>query len=453
MNISNALFFGLFLFSILDKVVYKPSGSMNLTAKSLNATMICTNASCLEENIILKTQFFSELFITVHVVVYMTVLLVGVFTNLLTCRLIILRRHLRASSDLYIFNLAVCDLFILCFYIPTQMIQIKDQLEWKMGFFMCKLVNAILPVTLSCTIGTLLAIAFDRARSMIKPFTWRTDSIEIAKILIPIIWLISLFLNVPLFLYPKIEIEENSSMTICAEGWKNRNDAERFWVFMFIFVYALPLLILILAHILFLIYIRKNSVMMYRRLNIKLIKMSISLLFVFGVCTGFQHFFFFITSSFSSIKLPINCLAVMFVEGNFLVSIQALINPFLYGNIRKFTREGKRQLRKISNVLILEPKPIRYVTKAYSCELVDMEAEDGQNARKINHWHFNRDGSFEIKGSQYLKPHDINAKKKKISFTITFEEDSCHHKTFLGVELKICEDLLKECVLERETYI
>ena len=100
------------------------------------------------------------------------------------------------------------------------MVLMKDQLAWNMGLTMCKVVNTILPTTLCSTIATLLAIAFDRICAIVKPIEWRMNSKKRAKLLVPLIWLVSVLVNIPLMSNATLK-RFNSSTPYCDEGWSS----------------------------------------------------------------------------------------------------------------------------------------------------------------------------------------------------------------------------------------
>ena len=102
-------------------------------------------------------DYFSPLLITCTKMTYSVIFTTGIISNIIAFIGTASQRPL-LSLHVYILNLVVCDILILLLYVPTQVLLIKDQLEWKMGLELCKVVNAILPVTLCCSIGTLLAI-------------------------------------------------------------------------------------------------------------------------------------------------------------------------------------------------------------------------------------------------------------------------------------------------------
>ena len=301
---------------------------LNITERTIGKNLINTSVDHVH------TNFFSETSIIILDLTYITVFTIGMLANIVIFISMIIYRQMSRSIYLYTFNLAICDLLILLFYIPTQLVYIKDQLVWKMGEEVCKLVNIILPITLTCTIGTLLAIAFDRARGLLRPFDWKANSVKRAKLALPVIWLISIVINIPLLIYPRLE--SSSSVEFCSEGWPDFKDGEVFWVCIFGLVFCLPLVTMIATYIVMIYVIRKKiKIRFNQRHHKKMLKMCISLLVVFAICTGFQHFFFFVTSTFSGVQIPIKTLHYLYVVSNFFVSLQASINPFIYGSLHE----------------------------------------------------------------------------------------------------------------------
>ena len=289
-------------------------------------------------NITQATEFYTEFSVKVFQTLYIIVLILGIIGNLLTTGVIIFRRKIRRSIYLYTLNLVICDILILGFYVPTQMSQIQNQLSWKMGEALCKIVNVVISVSITCTIGTLLSITIDRARGLIKPFQWRTDSWKKAKIIVPLIWLISILVNSPLLIYPKLETK--GSFVFCAEGWPERIHADIFWTIMFIVNFAIPLIIIPTSYLVIIRITRKNKKHDVRRCktNLKntygkrLVRMVVSLVTTFFICSGCQHIVYFIFT-YSDIDISEKAIGLLFGTSNFLVSLQSALNPFLYCNI------------------------------------------------------------------------------------------------------------------------
>ncbi|XP_065657139.1 somatostatin receptor type 2 [Hydra vulgaris] len=265
---------------------------------------------------------------------YVLVMCFGIFGNLLTCSVILLKKSMRRSIHFYTFNLAVCDLIILFVYVPTQMVYIQNQLNWTMGFAMCKIAYLVLPVSLFSTIGTLLAITIDRTRGLIQPFKWRADSTRYSKFTILGVWIISLIVNIPLFIISEIKTNEEGDL-VCIETWPNALSGLIYWNFMFVLSFAIPLLIITVAHIVMIYIVVKETDSKHRKQNQRMISMLVALVLVFSICTGYQHVYFYMIEYFKDkMKLTEKTWALLFGSSNFVVSLQAALNPVIYGTLR-----------------------------------------------------------------------------------------------------------------------
>ena len=264
---------------------------------------------------------------------YIMVMCFGIFGNLLTCAVILLKKSMRRSIHFYTFNLAVCDLMILFVYVPTQMVYMQHQLNWTMGIVMCRIAYVILPVSLFSTVGTLLAITIDRARGLVQPFKWRADSTRYSKITISGVWLVSLLVNIPLFIIPKLTVSDGD--LVCSENWPNLLSMLIYWNFMFVLSFVIPLLIIIIAHIVMIYVMLKETNSTHRKQNKRMIRMVVALVLVFSLCTGYQHVYFYLVAYFpKTLNLSNKTWGLIFASANFVVSLQAALNPVIYGTLR-----------------------------------------------------------------------------------------------------------------------
>ena len=107
---------------------------------------------------------------------------------------------------------------------------------------MCYLVYLILPLSLSVSIGTLLAIAADRFRAIVFPVKPKLTR-KMVMLIVAVIWVVSALTALPLLL-----ILEHSSpepgVWLCWEAWPTEKAMEIYWVSMFVFQYLLPLCII-----------------------------------------------------------------------------------------------------------------------------------------------------------------------------------------------------------------
>jgi len=301
-----------------------------METESTLAQNITTNVGAYtrnSSNVTARVQYFQQSTIIILHTLYVTVLFVGVFGNILTCAVISFRRCMRRSIHLYTFNLAVADLLILIFYVPTQMIYTQHQLNWTMGVSICKVVNVILPVALVTTILTLLAITLDRARALAKPFDWRAASKKSSQIVIPGIWVVGSIISLPLFYNPKLGVDNGD--IYCSDGFPSTQVEFAYWTAMFVVVFLIPLLIIIITHAYMISSMMSDKSSIHRTHNKRMIRMIILLVLVFTICTGMQHVNFLYSAYISTDFKPI-----LFAVSNFVVSLQAALNPVIYGTLR-----------------------------------------------------------------------------------------------------------------------
>ena len=71
-----------------------------------------------------------------------------------------------------------------------------------------------------------------------------------------------------------------------------------------------------------------------KKQNQRMVTMVILLVVVFTVCTGFQHLYFFI-HEYGQIKFKLSTQVLLYALSNYVVSLQAAINPIIYGTLRR----------------------------------------------------------------------------------------------------------------------
>lgn len=188
---------------------------------------------------------------------YVTIFILGIFGNAVVCIAILKRKGMQTSCNMFTFNLAFHDLILVIVYVPTQMIVFENCYNWVLGDFMCYLVYTILPLSLSVSIGTLLAITADRYRAIVFPVKSKLTR-KTVILIVAAIWVVSVLTALPLLLVITI-FSPKPGVLYCMEGWPSVIASDAYWVSMFVFQYLLPLCIIavlagITAHTL-----RKNS--------------------------------------------------------------------------------------------------------------------------------------------------------------------------------------------------
>ena len=122
---------------------------------------------------------------------------------------------------------------------------------------MCYLVYIILPLSISVSIGTLLAITADRYRAIVFPVKSKLTR-KTVMLVVAVIWVVSALTALPLPLILK-HFSPEPGIGFCWEAWPTEVALETYWVSMFVFQYLLPLCVIALLAGITAYTLRKNS--------------------------------------------------------------------------------------------------------------------------------------------------------------------------------------------------
>ena len=188
---------------------------------------------------------------------YSIIFILGTFGNAVVCIAILKRKGMQTSCNMFTFNLALNDLILVIVYVPTQMISLEDCYRWPLGGFMCYLVYIILPLSLSVSIGTLLAITADRYRAIVFPVKSKLTR-KTVMLVVAVIWVVSALTALPPLLILKYFSPE-PGIGFCFEDWPTDVALEAYWVSMFVIQYLLPLCVIAVLAGITAYTLRKNS--------------------------------------------------------------------------------------------------------------------------------------------------------------------------------------------------
>uniref|UniRef100_A0A915DY20 G-protein coupled receptors family 1 profile domain-containing protein n=1 Tax=Ditylenchus dipsaci TaxID=166011 RepID=A0A915DY20_9BILA len=142
--------------------------------------------------------------VVVYSVFYLAVFVVGLVGNVFVVLAVVLNTNLRSATDYLISSLALADLLIILFCLPTTLLN-NLLTEWQLGAIGCKLSTFINSTTSCASIFTLVAVTADRYMAIchtLKYALWETRPV---LYMILAIWVISAVLASPnLVLYDEI---------------------------------------------------------------------------------------------------------------------------------------------------------------------------------------------------------------------------------------------------------
>ncbi|XP_076875981.1 neuropeptide FF receptor 1 like 1 [Brachyhypopomus gauderio] len=190
-----------------------------------------------------------------YVLAYLLVLLMCVGGNGLVCTVLLRNRNMRSVTNLFILNLAVSDLLVGVFCVPTTLI---DNLisGWPFSQNACTLNNLVQGMSVSASVFTLVAIAVDRYIGILYPFRPRLRPVS-ALFSIFFIWLLAFAIIFPsaatltvIRLDDTYMVEDNQTypLFVCYENWPHAAMRRIYTTFIFVHVYVAPLALISLMY-------------------------------------------------------------------------------------------------------------------------------------------------------------------------------------------------------------
>lgn len=279
---------------------------------------------------------------------YSTIFILGTFGNAVVCIAILKRKGKQTSCNMFTFNLAFHDLILVIVYVPTQIIVFENCYNWVLGGFMCYLVYIILPLSLSVSIGTLLAITADRYRAIVFPVKPKLSR-KTVMMVVAAIWVVSVLTALPLLLVIAIS-SPKPGVVYCMEDWPSQIASEAYWMSMFVIQYLLPLCIIavlagITAHTL-----RKNSfpvsmetcaqsevlrktIRKRAKQTQRITNMLIALVLLYAICMLPQHVVYTFWARYGD--LSENYREMAYTIANIFPIANSALNAIAYGTLNK----------------------------------------------------------------------------------------------------------------------
>ena len=278
--------------------------------------------------------------------IFIVVFLVGVIGNSVVCMAVIRRKRMRTSNNIFTFNLAFSDLLNVVIYLPSQMAAFENGQNWALGNFMCHFTYILVPLCLSASIATLLAITSDRYRAIAYPMKPRLSGKKV-KIILVIIWTGSFLICSPLA-FVAGEIYPEPGKVYCDENWPKAIYGIIYWNFIFVIQYFLPLAMIAVLAVLIAMKIRQNSavqllpkssqvvaaaVRQRMKQTAKITNMLIALVILYAICMLPQHivFLWWTYGDLGTSKYRVYVLRF----SNVFPMANSALNPIAYGTLNK----------------------------------------------------------------------------------------------------------------------
>ncbi|EDO44000.1 predicted protein, partial [Nematostella vectensis] len=277
--------------------------------------------------------------------IFIIVFLVGSVGNLVVCMAVIRRKRSRTSNNIFTFNLALSDLLTVLIYVPTQMAAFENDHNWPFGNFVCQLAYVIIPVCLSASIATLLAITTDRYRAIAYPMRPRLSGKHVRAILVAI-WTVSIITALPLMFVAR-EVRPAPRQVYCDEVWPEGPYSRVYWIAIFVIQYILPLGMICALAMLIALKVRRNSLKMIEKSShvlaaavrqrmkqtSKITNMLIALVILYAICMLPQHVVYLCMVYGDLLQFKYRVYVLRFA--NVFPMANSALNPIAYGTLNK----------------------------------------------------------------------------------------------------------------------
>ncbi|XP_077354518.1 neuropeptide FF receptor 2-like [Festucalex cinctus] len=177
--------------------------------------------------------------------------------NGVVCFMVLRRRSMRTVTNLFILNLAVSDLLVGIFCMPTTLVD-NIITGWPFGNLVCKLSGMVQGISVSASVFTLVAIAVDRFRCIVHPFKQKL-TIATSKLIIAVIWVLAASISCPSGVMLHVAQEPSVRIVLrrrhdsrpfywCRENWPSPDMRKVYTTVLFVNIYLAPLALIVIMY-------------------------------------------------------------------------------------------------------------------------------------------------------------------------------------------------------------
>ncbi|KAL4623262.1 neuropeptide FF receptor 2-like [Arapaima gigas] len=193
----------------------------------------------------------------VFIVSYLLIFLVCMVGNGVVCFIVLRSKNMRTVTNLFILNLAVSDLLVGIFCMPTTLLD-NIITGWPFGSLVCKMSGMVQGISVSASVFTLVAIAVDRFRCIVYPFKQKL-TISTSTLIIVIIWVLAVAIMCPSGVMLQVTKEQTvrvfngdgnktSPFYWCRENWPNQEMRKIYTTVLFANIYLAPLSLIVIMY-------------------------------------------------------------------------------------------------------------------------------------------------------------------------------------------------------------
>ncbi|XP_017038964.1 RYamide receptor isoform X2 [Drosophila ficusphila] len=231
---------------------YESTTTLNgMQHESFNITMMM-NFSCDGDDIESEDMWSSVYFKTTIYMLYIPIFFFALIGNGTVCYIVQSTPRMRTVTNYFIASLALGDILMSFFCVPSSFISLFILNYWPFGVFLCHFVNYSQAVSVLVTAYTLVAISIDRYIAIMWPLRPRITK-RYAKLIISGVWFVALATAFPIPLVSGLDIpmspwHEKCERYICREMWPSRTQEYYYTLSLFALQFVVPLAVLIFTY-------------------------------------------------------------------------------------------------------------------------------------------------------------------------------------------------------------
>ena len=167
----------------------------------------------------------------------------GLIGNLFIASIIMLQKHMQTITNWFVFNLCICDLFIVIIVIPYN--AIIPKIDWPFGTFECRYLAPILEHFAGVCVLTHTCLSVARFLVLKTSMHGQTLTMKHVRITLALVWLIPFF-AMSVVLIPGMmgnpSIVETNGQLFCNFNIKKGDSGKAYNITVFLLTYVIPML-------------------------------------------------------------------------------------------------------------------------------------------------------------------------------------------------------------------
>ena len=287
---------------------------------------------------------------------YTVIMLLSLIGNAAVIAVVAKNRHMRTTTNYLIANMAVSDLLLSTFAVPREIAEVfighrRWLIDGLAGAVLCKVLYSLQDISTAVSIQSIVVITLDRYNGVVSPFRRPIITPKRRKVVIALIWLISMALH-GIYFYT-VRHEQVKGISFCF--FDNPRAVKINFIMTSVVLIAIPLIIITVLYSLIFRALKKqkpfgkgcaSSLMKSRqRENAKIMWKILAIIVLFAICIlpidilGFLFFF----AWYKGIPCGMDHLSF---AAKFIFYSNASLNPCIYFLLNERYRQGLRNILK-----------------------------------------------------------------------------------------------------------